>query len=85
MAGIISAFFSTLLPSTRTPEQCAPTSLASESHAVDSTQDSASANTQETPYPFTLWEPKSITATLSAGTQDSAPANTEETLYPSTA
>ncbi|KAK8140490.1 hypothetical protein PG984_000556 [Apiospora sp. TS-2023a] len=62
-----------------------PDPLASESRTVDSSQDSASANTQETPYPFTVWEPKSTKATPGTGTQDSAPANTEETPYPSTA
>ncbi|KAK7923127.1 hypothetical protein PG985_007198 [Apiospora marii] len=82
MAGIISAFFQTLLPSTRAPEPGAPTSLASKSRAVDGTQDSVAKDTQDTPYPFTVWEPKSSAAAPStdasgAGT-GSRPAGTPE-------
>lgn len=82
MAGLISAFFHTLLPSTRATESCAPSSLASKCRAGDSTQGSASMSTQEAAYPFTIWKPKSSAATPSTDASGTgtgcSPAGTPE-------
>ncbi|KAK8042078.1 hypothetical protein PG993_006601 [Apiospora rasikravindrae] len=82
MAGTISAFFQSLLPTTRAPAPRAPTRLASESRAVGSTQGSASANAQATSSPSFAYTAEPPMATTSASASEtsssSSPGGTSE-------